>query len=142
MSSLALDGSEAGREAGRAPLALRYPDLGVLALALPVFLVAGLPLVGYAVAAAAWLAQHGILLLAQRRAAAALRRGDRRVAMGVIGAATLGRVWLVTLAILLVGLLGEREDGLAAAVLSLLLVTTHFIAMGLVRAFYPEEGVG
>jgi L-asparagine transporter-like permease len=115
-------------------------DLGLLALALPVFVVADLPMLGYAVAAAAWIAQHLILAFAQRRAAQALQRGDRRLAMGAIGAATLGRVWLVTLAILLVGLLGEREDGLAAAVLSLALVTTHFLALGLTRLFYPEEG--
>ena len=140
MSSLALDGSDASRRAGQPPLALRYPDIGLLALALPVFLVADLPMLGYAVAAAAWIAQHAILLAAQRYAAAALRRGDRRAAMASIGAATLGRVWLVTLAILLVGLLGDREDGLAAAVLSLALVTAHFMGLGFTRLLYPEEG--
>ncbi len=140
MSSFALDGSEGAPARGRAPLALRYPDLGLLALALPVFVVADLPMVGYAAAAGAWIAQHAILLASQRHAAAALRRGDRRVAMASIGAATLGRVWLVTLTILLVGLLGDREDGLAAAVLSLALVTLHFVALGLTRFLYPEEG--
>lgn len=141
MSSFALDGSDAGRAAGKPPLALRYPDVCLLALAFPVFLVAGLPMLGYGVAAAAWIAQHLILAFAQRRAAQALERGDRRLAMGAIGAATLGRVWLVTLAILLVGLLGDREDGLAAAVLSLALVTVHFLALGFTRLLYPE-GVG
>jgi len=111
----------------------------VLALALPLFLVAGLPLLGYAAAAGAWLAQHAVLVAAQRRATDALRRGDRRVAIGTVGAATLGRVWIVTLAILLVGLLGEREDGLAAALLSLVLVTTHFATLGLTKAMYPER---
>lgn len=118
---------------------MRYADLVLLALALPVFVVAGLPMVGYAVAAAAWLAQHAVLALAQRRAAEALRRGDRRVALASIGAATLGRVWLVTLAILLVGLLADREDGLAAAVLSFALVTVHFAALGLARLLYPAQ---
>ena len=82
-------------------------------------------MLGYAVAAAAWLVQHAILAAADRASAAALARGDRRRALGIVGAATLGRVWLVALAILLVGLLGEREDGLAAAVLCLALVTVH-----------------
>jgi hypothetical protein len=140
LSSLAIDGSEAGRDAGRPPLALRYPDLGVLALALPLFVLADLPLLGYAVAALAWITQHLILAFAQRRAAQALQRGDRRLAMGAIGAATLGRVWLVTTAILLVGLLGDREDGLAAAVLSLALVTVHLLALGFTRLLYPEGG--
>lgn len=139
MSTLALDGSDAAAAAGGAPAWLRYADLGLLALALPVFALAGLPMLGYAAAAAAWLAQHAVLVLAQRRAAEALRRGDRRVALGSIAAATLGRVWIVTLAILLVGLLGDREDGLAAAVLSLALVTAHFGALGFTRLLYPEE---
>ncbi len=139
MSSLALDGSEAARGAGQPPLALRYPDIGLLALALPIFLVAGLPMVGYAAAAGAWLAQAAILVFSQSRATAALARGDRRIAMAAIGAATLARVWLVTMTILLVGLLGDREDGLAAAVLCFVLVTVHFIAMGFTRFLYPEE---
>jgi hypothetical protein len=139
LSSLALDGSDARSAGGQAPLALRYPDLVVLALALPVFVIADLPMVGYAAAAAAWLAQHAILLVAQRRATAALRSGDRRVALASIAAATLGRVWLVTLAILLVGLLGDREDGLAAAVLCLALVTIHFGALAFTRLLYPQE---
>ena len=139
MSTLALDGSDAAPAAGGQPAWLRYADLGLLAIALPVFVLAGLPMLGYAAAAGAWLIQHGVLVGAQRRATAALRRGDRRVALGSIAAATLGRVWIVTLAILLVGLLGEREDGLAAAVLSLALVTTHFGAMGFARLLYPGE---
>lgn len=142
MSSLALDGSDAAGAAGQPSLALRYPDIGLLVVALPVFVLASLPLLGYAVAAAAWIAQHAILFFAQRHAAEALRRGDRRRALASIGAATLGRVWLVTLAILLVGLLGEREDGLAAAVLSLILVTLHFGALAFTRLLYPEgDGV-
>ena len=71
-------------------------------------MIAGWPLLGYAVAAAAWLAQWGIELAANRRAARALAERERRTALGVLGAATLSRVWLVTLAILLVGLLGGR----------------------------------
>ena len=38
--------------------------------------------------------------------------------MGWVAATTLGRVWMVALAVLLVGLLVEREAGLAAAVLA------------------------
>jgi len=119
---------------------LRYADLGLLALALPVFVLGDLPLAGYAAAAAAWLAQHGLLAIADRASAAALRRGDRRRALGIVGAATLGRVWLVTLAILLVGLLGEREDGLAAAVLTFALVTLHLGGLAFSKLFLEPEG--
>ncbi len=118
MSTLAIDGSSPPSERrGRLTTVLRYADLALLAAALPVFLLAGLPMIGYAVAAAAWLVQRGIQALADRRVKTALLAGRRQNAMGVLAATTLGRVWLVALAILLVGKLAEREDGLAAALL-------------------------
>ena len=123
---------------GRPSALLRYADLGLLALALPIFLVAGLPMLGYAVAAAAWLAQHAILLAADRGSARALVAGDRRKALGIVGVATLSRVWLVALSILLVGLLGEREDGLAAAVLTFALVTLHLGSLAVAKLVHPE----
>jgi hypothetical protein len=135
LSTLALEGSEPARRPGQA---LRYADLWLLALALVVFVVAGLPMLGYAVGALAWVAQHAILVASERAADRALARGDRRRALATIAGATLGRVWLVTLAILLVGLLGQREDGLAAAVLCLALVTVHLGSRALARILYPE----
>ena len=118
---------------------LRYADLGLLALALPVFLVAGWPMLGYAVAAGAWLLQRGVQYAVDRHTAAALRAGNRRGAFGALAATTLGRVWFVALAILLVGKIGEREDGLAAAVLSGLLVTAYLGGTAIARLFEPEE---
>ena len=59
----------------RPGVAVRYADLILLALALPIFVLADLPLLGYAVAAVAWLAQHGCLNLPKRSAAAAIARG-------------------------------------------------------------------
>jgi hypothetical protein len=107
---------------------VRQLDLVVLAFALPVFLAFDFPMLGYAVAAGAWLVQWTIAFLAERRIAASLASGNRRGALGTRAATMLGRVWLVALAILLVGLLAEREDGLAAAVLSAALVTAFLIA--------------
>lgn len=140
MSTLALEGSEGASESGRSPLALRYADIGLLILALPVFILADLPMLGYAVCAAAWLVQHALYAYAERSATASLKSGDRRRALGTIGFATLGRVWVVTGAILAVGLIGEREDGLAAAVLALALVTVHFATLAIGKLLYPEEG--
>jgi hypothetical protein len=136
LSTLAVEGagsSSLAGEGGRSSLILRYADLGLLALALPVFLVFGLPMLGYVVTAVAWLAQRGIELLANRRAATALAAGERRTAVGTIAATTLARVWLVTLAVLLVGGLGDREDGLAAAVLCVPLITLSLAGRGLSR---------
>jgi Zn-dependent protease with chaperone function len=59
--------------------------------------------------------------------------------MATIGVTTLGRVWLMATTVLLTGLLGEREDGLAAAVLLLVLFTISFAAQGLAHLFEREE---
>jgi hypothetical protein len=116
----------------------KYVDLLVLLAALAVFVLGGLPMVGYAAAAAAWLAQRGIQALAARRAAADLAAGNRQRAMATIAMTTLGRVWLMATVTLLVGLLGEREDGLAAAVLLVVLFTVSLAAQGLAHLFEAE----
>ena len=118
----------------------KYVDLLVLAAALAVFLLGGLPMLGYAVGAAAWLAQRGIQALATRRANAELAAGNRQKAMGIVAATTLGRVWLMATVVLLAGL-AEREAGLAAAVLVLVLFTVSFAAQGIAHLFgEPEVG--
>ena len=119
----------------------KHVDLVVLAAALAVFALGGLPLLGYAVAAAAWLAQRGIQVLAGRRTATELMAGNRQRAMGFVAASTLGRVWLMVTAVLLGGIV-EREVGLSAAVLLLILFTISFAAQGLVHLFGPEGQTG
>jgi hypothetical protein len=120
----------------------KHVDLVVLAAALAVFVLGGLPLLGYAIAAAAWLAQRGIQVLATRRIAVELSSGERHRAMGALAATTLGRVWLMVTAALLAGL-AEREVGLAAAVLLAVLFTVSFAAQGLAYLFESSpEGEG
>ena len=139
LSTLALDGSSAGpRERGEGGL-VRYADLALLALALPLFLVADWPLLGYAVAAAAWLVQRGVMVIADRRIAAALARRERRSAMGLTAATGLGRVWLLTLAALLVGLLAEDRDGLAAALLLVVLFTVQLAGSAFSRLLAQDR---
>jgi hypothetical protein len=119
----------------------KHVDLLALAAALAVFAIGGLPLLGYAVAAAVWLAQRGIQALASRRAGDDLAAGERRRAMGIVAATTLGRVWLMATAVLLVGI-AEREAGLSAALLLLALFTLSFAAQGIVYLLEPEgQGV-
>jgi uncharacterized membrane protein YkgB len=119
----------------------KYVDLLLLAVALAVFLLGGLPMLGFAVGAVAWLAQRGIQMLAGSRSQAELKAGNRQKAMGIIAATTLGRVWLMATAVLLIGL-AEREAGLAAAVLVLVLFTVSFAAQGLAHLFGEPEGQG
>jgi uncharacterized membrane protein YkgB len=119
----------------------KYVDLLVLAAALAVFLLGDLPMLGYAVAAVAWLIQRGVQMYAVKRAQAELATGNRQRAMGIVGATTLGRVWLMATAVLLVGL-AERQAGLSAAVLVMVLFTVSFAAQGLAHIFGEPEGHG
>jgi hypothetical protein len=120
----------------------KYVDLLVLIVALAVFLLGGLPMLGYAVAAGAWLIQRTVQIYVVKRAQAELAAGNRQKAMGIVGATTLGRVWLMATAVLLVGL-AERQAGLAAAVLVLVLFTVSFAAQGFAHVFGGEpEGHG
>jgi hypothetical protein len=118
---------------------LRYFDLVLLVAALPVFIAADLPMAGYLVTAAVWLGQHGIELATDRAVARAVEQGDRRRAMGWVGATTLARVWLVTLGVLLVGVLDSKHAGLAAAVLALVLFTVHMAGRLLGRMLAPDD---
>jgi len=120
----------------------KYVDLIALLAALAVFLLGDLPMLGFAVAAAVWLLQRGIQMLAQRRMKQELAAGNRQKAMGFVAGSTLGRVWLMATAVLLVGI-AEREAGLAAAILLLALFTISFAAQGLAHLFDDQpEGQG
>ncbi len=113
---------------------LRQLDLVLLALALPLFALAGLPLLGYATAAGAWLIQRGLQILLANRA---LSSTDVRGRLGWTASSLLARGWLVALIILLVGL-RDNDAGLAAAVLVVVLFTVY---LGLELALRPYEQV-
>src|SRR6476659_680352 len=115
----------------------KYVDLLVLAAALAVFLLGGFSMLGYAVGAAAWLAQRGIQMIAGRRAQRELSAGNRQKAMGIVAATTLGRVWLMATAVLLVGI-AQRQAGLSSAVLLLVLFTISFAAQGIAHLLEPN----
>lgn len=120
----------------------KHVDLMVLAAALAVFVLAGWPLLGFAAAAAAWLAQRAVQVLAARKVGAEVAAGNRQRAMGVLAGSTLGRVWLMVTVALLAGI-AEREAGLAAAVLLVVLFTVSFAGQGLAYLLSSEpEGQG
>lgn len=120
----------------------KHVDLLVLAAAAVVFAVCGFSLLGYIAAAVAWLAQRGVQWLAQRRSAEALKAGDRRRAMGIIAATTLGRVWMMATVVLVVGI-AQRTAGLSSAVLLAALFTISMGSSGLAYLLEPEpEGHG
>jgi hypothetical protein len=133
LSTLALDGSGGDVGSSRMTTALRYVDLALLAVALPVFLAAELPMAGYLTIAGVWVLMYAIELGANRAIAGAVERRDRRAAMGWLGATSLARAWVVGLAVLIVGLTAGKHAGLAAAVLALILFTVHLGTRVLLR---------
>ena len=140
LSTLAIDGSSSESSEGRAgTLALRYADLVLLALALPVFIVAGL--------AAARLRgrRRGVARAARNRVRGqatrdrSLASGERRTALGTMAAATLGRVWLITLAVLLVGLSSNARQGSRPRFSASPCSPLYMAAKVLDRLLYPER---
>jgi hypothetical protein len=99
-------------------------DLFVLAAALPVFVAADLPLLGWAAVAAAWLLQRSVHALFLRRAEAS---GNARSAVGLMSVSLIGRVWFLALAVLAVGL-AEDDAGLPAAILTAVTFQVWFTA--------------
>jgi hypothetical protein len=91
-----------------------------------------LPMLGYAVGAAAWILQRVVGAAVESRARSAK---DIRTAVGLGLGGSLARAWFVGLAILAVGLTAEREDGLMAAVLVLAAYTVYLVASLILRPF-------
>lgn len=113
---------------------VRHLDLIVLALALPVFVVAGWPLLGYAAGAVAWLAQRAIQAWTNAQALQAQEDGNVKRVAGYVTGSMIGRGWLVALLIFGAGMI-ENDAGLAAAVLVVVLFTVYFAASMAVRPF-------
>jgi hypothetical protein len=110
---------------------IRYLDLGVLALALPVFLAAGLPIGGWAGGTGIYLVQWVVREVTTRRAA---RSQDPRTVAGLLAGSMIGRGFFAALAILLVGLSSNRA-GLAAAILFLMAFSVAFMVGMAIRPF-------
>jgi hypothetical protein len=115
--------------------AARYLDIAVLAIALPVFVIADLPLAGYAAIAAVWIAQSVIQRIALSRAFSA---GTRANAVALMTGSIIARLFLVTVTILLVGSLVNDDAGLAAGVLAVVLVTAHLAGEAIAGALSPK----
>jgi hypothetical protein len=118
-------------------IALRNLDLVVLAVALPVFLVADLPIGGWLTAAGIWAMWRTIGWISDRKAA---ETDDPKRVVGIATGSMIGRGWLMALILVSVGLLTEDEVGLTAAVLSVVLFTAWFTTKMILRPFEPSSG--
>lgn len=92
---------------------LRYLDVVLVVLAVPVTLALGAPAVGVVVSAVAWLIQRVLAGSIQHWIAG--RGDDARFGLNLVDG--FGRIWLLAAAIVLAAVIGGRRDGLAAALL-------------------------
>jgi hypothetical protein len=115
---------------------VRNLDLVLLALALPVFLVVGLPALGWVTAAVVWLLWRGIGEWSDRLARDST---DPRRMAGITAGSMIGRGWLLGLILLGVGLATDDETGLSAALLALALFTVHFTFKLILRPEPPQR---
>lgn len=121
-----------------APRALRvlaYLDIALLVCALPIFIGAKLPLLGWAGGAGAYVAQRLISELLSRSAA---KTEDLAGFMGVMVGGVIARGFFVALAIFGVGLINGNA-GAAAGVLFLAAFTIYF-TMTLALRPYQSKG--
>ena len=111
--------------------ALRYIDLVLLWLSVPVALALGAPRLGVVLAAVAWTVQRIVAVAVDRRAR---RRESVRDAIALNTATMLARMWLIGCTILVAGLGGTRADGAAAAVVLLVVFTVALVTTVLARS--------
>ncbi len=108
------------------PLAfVRYLDVVIVVLAAPFVLLTGAPALGYLVGAGAWILTRIAGVAAERAARAS---GSGRALAATNLAVLLGRVWIVGLSILAVGLM--------AALTALVAFTVYLITSLITR---PQE---
>jgi hypothetical protein len=114
-----------------APMAVRVMrnlDLAVLVVALPIFIAAGWPIVGWITGAGLYVGQRLLRALAARKAEQA---DDPRQTVGLLAGSMILRGWVVAGAILAIGLTTDSETGLSAAVLFL---ATFTVALSMALA--------
>jgi hypothetical protein len=111
-------------------IAVRYLDVLIVVLAAPFVILMGAPVLGYVAGGGAWILGRAIGVWVERWARSTK---DPRTQVGIGFGVLMGRVWLLGLTILLVGVKGEREDGLMAALLALVAFTVYFTTTLLLR---------
>jgi cytochrome bd-type quinol oxidase subunit 2 len=115
------------------PLAIvRYADVVVIVLAAPFVVLMGAPVLGYVVGGAAWIFTRVIGALVERHA----RTRDFKAQMAMNFGVLMGRVWIVGIAILVVGKTADRADGLMAALVALVAFTIY---LGTSLVLRPSE---
>ncbi|HEX8156520.1 MAG TPA: hypothetical protein VF526_03945 [Solirubrobacteraceae bacterium] len=117
--------------------ALRYIDLVLLWLTVPLALVLGAPQLGVLVAAGVWTVQRFVALAVDRKVAAPKAA---REAIALNMATMFARLWLMAGAVVVAGVGASREDGVAAAAVLLVAFTISLAATLLIRSLSRAGG--
>jgi hypothetical protein len=118
---------------------LRNLDLAVLAIALPVFIAAGIPILGWITGAGLYVGQRLLRTLAERKAEQA---DDPRTTVGLLAGSMIARGWIVAGAILAIGLTTDSAVGLSSAVLFLATFTVSLTMALATGGTGTKSGVG
>src|SRR4051812_33005911 len=113
---------------------LRNIDLIVLAIAVPVWIAADLPVLGYAAAAIGWLSARFFQSWVERRA---LAKGNRRAVLGARAASLIGRLYMVTIAVFIAGVI-DHKAGATAGILAAVVFTSYFVSLFVLTALEDE----
>ena len=119
------------------PLGLRIVrnvDVALLVLAIPVWIAAQLPALGWIAAAASWMIARWFQTFAERRA---LEKGKRQAMLAARAASLLGRLYLVTIAVFVAGLI-DHKAGVSGGVLAVVVFTAYFISL-FIRQVFEED---
>jgi len=108
---------------------VRYLDVMVVLLAAPFVILADGPVLGYVVGGAAWIFTRVVGALIERYA----RSRDFKAQIALNFGVMMGRVWVVGIAILVVGKTADRADGLMAALVALVAFTLYLATTLILR---------
>jgi hypothetical protein len=107
-----------------ATTALSYLDVAVLVVAAPILLLIGVPALGYAVGAGAWIALRGVGAVVDHYAA---RMSDKQAEVVLRLAYLMGRLFLLALAVILARRDAGRDDGLTALLVIVFAFTAQLV---------------
>jgi hypothetical protein len=110
---------------------LRYIDVALVVFFAPLVIVAGAPALGYALGAGSWIIARASGVIVERKA----KEADPRTGIGLQVAGMMGRAWVVGLAVVASGVIGDKDDAICAAVVALVAFTVYLPMSLIVRQF-------
>ena len=119
----------------RPPLVLRYLDVGLVVVALPVAIAMGAPVLGCVLGAVGWIVQRAIGEFDQRWTRK-VPEPTRRLGFTLFEG--FARIWLLALFIVIAAIIGGHENGLAA---SLFIFGAYSVAFGVKLMTGPRKKV-